>query len=102
MGGAVGRISRSSTPVLIVADLFHPSASACPVWVRLSLLLERTHLVECRQPVLAVPSPDNPSVLEFMDINGLDGHFPVLRRKAHERRSMRAGELRTHDDLVSV
>ena len=58
--------------------------------------------MECRQPVLAVPSSDNPSVLELMDINGLDGHFPVLRRKAHERRLMRAGELRTNDDLVSV
>ena len=68
----------------------------------LSLLLECTHLMECRQPVLAVPSSDNPSVLEFMDIDGLDGHFPVLRRKAHERRLMRAGELGTNDDLVSV
>src|SRR5260221_14339544 len=66
------------------------------------LFIERAKLVERGQPVLAVPGPDDLSIPEFVDVDGLDGHFPVLRRKAHERRLMRAGEFRTNDDLVSV
>src|SRR5947208_7803705 len=66
------------------------------------LLLERAQLVERGQPILAVPSPYDLSVLEFVDVDGLDVHLTILGWKAHERCFLRARKLRAHDDLVSV
>ena len=63
------------------------------------LLLERAQLVERGQPILAVPGADDLSVLEFVNVDGLDGHIPILGWKAHERCFLRARKLRAHDDL---
>ena len=49
-----------------------------------ALLFEKAQLMETGHPVFHVPGANNFSLLEFMDVDGHDGHLPIARPTAHE------------------
>src|SRR3989442_900433 len=58
--------------------------------------------METGHPILGVPRAHNFPIVEFMYIDGLHGHGPVLGRKPHERCALRAGDGGTHNHLVPL
>jgi hypothetical protein len=43
-----------------------------------ALLFEDTQLAEAVHPILRVPGANNLAIFEFMDVDNLNVHFPVL------------------------
>ena len=68
----------------------------------LGLLIEHSQLVEARQPVLGVPGSDDPVVFDFMDINCLNCHVPILCRKSEQRAFLSARDCGANNDLAAI
>ncbi len=66
------------------------------------LPVEDTQLTETGHPVLRMPGSNDLPVFDFVNIDNLDAHGPVLRRKSHERFSLRACHCGADDHLVSA
>lgn len=58
--------------------------------------------MEAGQPILAVPGSCDFAVLEFVDVDGLDGELPVLCGEADERCFVCAGDFGANDNLISI
>jgi hypothetical protein len=58
--------------------------------------------MQTAHPILGVPRAHNFPVFEFMNIDDLNGHGPVLCRKTQESFSLCACHFGADDDLVSV
>src|SRR6266705_797916 len=70
--------------------------------IYLPLFLENTQLTKAAHPILGVPGSNNFPVFEFVDIDNLDVHLPVLRRKTHEWLFLSTGHSGTDDHLGPV
>jgi hypothetical protein len=66
------------------------------------LLLEDTQLTKAAHPILCVPGANNFPIFKFVDIDNLNVHLSVLRRKTHEWLFLSAGHSRTDDHLTPV
>src|SRR5882724_309692 len=70
--------------------------------IYLPLFLENTQLTKAAHPILCVPGANNSLSFKFVDIDHLDIHLLVLRRKAHEWLFLSASHSGANDHLVPV
>src|SRR5258706_9474356 len=81
------RVTFSPQPSKRCADGLY-SRRACQAFALLhrftTLLVEHTQLMKSGQPILCVPRPHDLSFLEFVDVDRLNNHLPVLCRKTHQ------------------
>ena len=68
----------------------------------LGLLIENPQLTKTGHPILCVPGANNFAVFEFVDIDNLNVHFPVLGRKTHKRFLLSASHSGANHDLAPV
>ena len=75
------------------------TASTCHS--KFDLFLENSQLVKAAHPILGVPGSNYFPVLEFVNVDRLDTHLPILRAKPHQASTLRARDLRTDDHLAA-
>src|SRR5947207_162252 len=75
------------------------TASTCHS--KFDLFLENSQLVKAAHPILGVPCPNYFPVLEFVNVDRLDTHRPILRGKSHQTSTLRARDLRADNHLIA-
>jgi hypothetical protein len=84
-GGPIAIAAAGVIPAFVVCASGAPTVGRAG-WrtARLSFP-HQSKLAQARHPVLRMPRPDDLSVLEFMNVDGLDLHGSACRWKAQER-----------------